>query len=99
MIGDTYLLPLTVFFLLVTISIFGYKAKDRHGYGPLYVGFFASVLIVTGKFYIDSKQLVYGGATILFIASIWNAWPRKGAAEMPIKPLDVIRSNPNKGGE
>lgn len=99
MIGDTYLLPLTVFFLLVTISIFGYKAKYRHGYGPLYVGCFASVLIITGKFYVNYSHLVYGGATILLITSIWNAWPRKGAADMPIKPLDAIQPNPNKGGE
>ncbi|NOX24601.1 MAG: hypothetical protein GXP59_00485 [Deltaproteobacteria bacterium] len=99
MIGDIYLLPLTIFFLLVTISIFGYKAKHRHGYGPFYVGFLASVLIVIGKFYLDSNYLVYGGAIILLIVSIWNAWPKRGAAQMPLKPLDAIQPKPSNGGE
>ncbi|HDO30163.1 MAG TPA: hypothetical protein ENG79_03775 [Desulfobacteraceae bacterium] len=99
MIGGTYFLPLTIFFLLVTIITFGYKAKYRHGYGPLFIGSFASVLIVTGKFYFNSNYLVYGGTIILLITAIWNAWPRESADEMPAKLSDVIQPKPTNGGK
>ncbi|HEB69632.1 MAG TPA: hypothetical protein ENI88_08425 [Desulfobulbus sp.] len=99
LIGDEYLLPLTLFFLLVTLVTFGYRATRRRGYGPLLIGIFSSAAILAGKFYLNSNQLVYSGAILLIAASIWNAWPRKDTADSQIKPLGVpYTTNHNKRG-
>jgi len=60
----------------------GYKARQRRGYGPLVAGMLAAGIIVTGKFYSNEGYLSYGGVFLLVAASVWNAWPRNGAAGM-----------------
>lgn len=60
----------------------GYKARQRRGYGPLLVGTAGAVAIVAGKFFLDSDITGYAGVSLLVAASVWNAWPRKGATGM-----------------
>ncbi|HFQ91177.1 MAG TPA: hypothetical protein ENK27_13980 [Desulfobulbus sp.] len=89
---DAYLLPVTIFFLLVTLATFAYRARSRNGYGPLAIGLAASVSIVVGKFSLALDPLVYGGAGILVLASIWNALPvRRGERELPGPPDGIGR--------
>src|SRR3954468_10090509 len=77
LIGTTYLLPITSASLILTLAVLGFRAKQRHGYGPLVVGVFASAAVLIGKFYLESNALVYGGVGLLVVASLWNAFPRR----------------------
>ena len=73
----------------------GYKAHQRRGYAPLLMGMIGAVAIVTGKFYLDEDFLSKAGIFLLIAASVWNAWPRKGAAGLKgiqPEPFDVNKN-------
>lgn len=73
----TYLFPLTILFLLLTVGALAYRAPNRHGFGPFWLGTLASVLLLLGDFALESALAVYGGIAILIVASVWNAWPKR----------------------
>src|SRR5712692_4495535 len=77
LIGTTYLLPITSIFLIMTLAVLGFRARQRRGYGPFLLGVAASVAILIGKFYLESNSLMYGGVGVLAAASVWNALPRR----------------------
>jgi len=79
LIGTTYLLPITAAFLILTLAVLGFRAKQRRGYGPLVAGVFASAAVVTGKFFLESSPIMYVGVGVLVVASVWNAWPRRAS--------------------
>ena len=79
LISAAYLLPLTAAFLLLALGAMVFRAKDRHGYGPLTVGIVAAVGVLIGKFAWESNAVMYGAVGLLVISSLWNAWPRRGA--------------------
>ncbi len=89
-----YLLPLSVFFLALAMGALAYKAKERRGYGPLWLGILASGLILAGKFALNITWLVYLGAFSLLMASIWNALPvqREEAPCPACKPTRIQKS-------
>ncbi len=74
---ETYLLPLTAFFLLIAVAALGYKAWARRGYGPFFLGLAASGFMLAGNFLLGAPALLYSGIALLAGASAWNAWPRK----------------------
>lgn len=71
-----YLLPLTAAFLLLSLIALGWRARQRRGYGPLFLGLAASAVLLFGKFAFESDAAMYSGMAILVAASLWNAWPR-----------------------
>lgn len=73
----TYLLPLTVVSLVLALAALGFRAGRRRGHGPLVLGVAAAVLLVAGKFILDSNVAVYGTVVALFGASVWNSWPKR----------------------
>lgn len=75
-----YILPLTVLFLLLSLAALGWRAPGRRGYGPLSLGVAASVLLLVGRFVLDSDAGMYAGMAVLVTASLWNAWPRTRSA-------------------
>jgi mercuric ion transport protein len=77
LIGTTYLLPITTAFLLLTLTVLGFRANQRRGYRPLLAGTVGSAAVVIGKFYLESNPAMYGGIGVLIIASVWNGWPRR----------------------
>ncbi len=77
LIEETYLFPLTAFFLLIAVGALGYKARTRRGYGPFFLGLAASALMLAGNFLLGVSALLYGGIALLVAASAWNAWPRR----------------------
>ena len=79
LISTQYLLPLTVVFLALTDWMLGYRASRRHGYCPLWVGLFTSVVILAGKFYFEAELAAYAGVGLLVAALVWNRWPRRAA--------------------
>jgi hypothetical protein len=82
-----YLLPLTVFSLTLALAALGFRANRRRGYGPLAAGGLAAVLLLVGKFDLDSRVAVYGGLAGLIGTSLWNSWPKKGVPSAPTETL------------
>ena len=82
-----YLLPLTVCALLLALAALGFRADRRRGYGPLAVGILAGVMLLVGKFVLDSDIAVCGGIASLIGASLWNSWPKKS---VPPAPADTF---------
>jgi len=76
-----YLIPSTLAFLGISLSTMVYRAKTRHGFGPLYLGIVAGIVLMTGKFVYGSDDTMYVGLAILVAASIWNTWPKKQAGD------------------
>ena len=84
LIGTAYLLPLTGAFLILTLAVLGFRAKQRHGYGAFVTGVVASAAILIGKFFLESSPIMYIGVGALVVASAWNVWPRRpGRAVCP----------------
>jgi lipopolysaccharide export LptBFGC system permease protein LptF len=81
-----YLLPLTVFALVLAVAALGVGARRRRGYGPFAVGVVAAFALVMGKFVIDSNVAVYGEVAALVGASLWNSWPTKPTTGVPLAP-------------
>src|SRR5436309_13563015 len=77
LVGTTYLIPITGAFLILTLAVLGFRAKQRRGFGPFLLGVAGSIAILVGKFYLESKPLMYGGVGVLAVASVWNALPRR----------------------
>lgn len=80
LISTVYLLPLTAGFLLLALAALGFRARQRHGYGPFFLGLAGTVGVLLGKFVWESKPTMYGAVGSLVAASLWNAWPRRAAS-------------------
>jgi hypothetical protein len=87
-----YLLPVLLASLGVAVAALGFRARRRHGYGPLMVGVLAAALIVLGRFVLESDWVVYGGVAALAAASLWNAWPVRPASAVPTSPAGTLYS-------
>ena len=47
LISTKYLLPLTIMFLGLTTAALGFRASQRHGYGPLWLGLIAAAMMAS----------------------------------------------------
>lgn len=72
-----YLLPLMLVALTAAVGALGYRATLRHGRGPLVMGLLAAGLLIVGRFVVTSDLMMYCGAGLLIVASVWNSWPKK----------------------
>lgn len=70
-----WLFPATAVFLVVTLALMAWR--PRRGPAPLALGLAASAVVLIGKFYFDSDEVVYTGIALLAAASVWNAWPAR----------------------
>ena len=77
MLKTTYQLPLMGGALVVALIGLGFRAGQRHGYGPLAVGMLSAVLLIVGRFVFVADAMMYCGGGLLIVASVWNSWPRK----------------------
>jgi hypothetical protein len=87
LLQTAYLLPLTVFTLMLAVAALGYRASRRRGCGPFVLGLAAAVGLVIGRFVVYSDPAVYGSVAVLIAASFWNSWPRAGAPSAPTERL------------
>jgi len=71
------LLPVLAILLVVSLLALAYRARGRRGFGPFWLGLFASLMILIGKFVLDSDSAIYIGSGLLVGASLWNIWPRR----------------------
>ncbi len=68
--------------LVVALIGLGFRAGQRHGYGPLAVGICSTVLLLVGRFAFVSDVMMYCGGGLLIAASVWNSWPRKRTSSL-----------------
>jgi len=76
LISTTYLLPVTVLFLVIAAGAIGFRASRRRGLWPFWMAIAAGAVILGGKFYLESNSITYAGIGFLIVASVWNSWPR-----------------------
>jgi hypothetical protein len=72
-----YLLPLTLVGVAIPIGVLTLGARRWRGLLPLVLGILGSILLVVGRFALDSNSLLFLGTMGLVAASLWNAWPRR----------------------
>jgi len=77
LVNSKYLFALTAVFLLVAVGALGFRARGRRGYAPFFLGVVAAIGVMAGKFLFDSNAIMYGGISLLVIASLWNSWPHR----------------------
>lgn len=65
-----YLLPVTATFIGVAIAALTWKARVRHSLLPVAVGSVAGVLLLVGKFALDSEIVTYGAAALFLAAPL-----------------------------
>lgn len=101
LVGTAYLLPITSAFLILTVAVLGFRARQRRGFGPFLIGLIASAAVLSGKFYLESNPLMYGGVGLLVVASVWNAWPRPtNTADCPsCTPETTVQINGVRQGD
>lgn len=80
-INSTWLQPLAVALLFFSIGALFVRARRRGGYGPFLLGLVAAVAIYLFKFTLDYNAGIYLSGATLLGASIWNAFPKRGAAD------------------
>ncbi len=78
----TYLMPLTVLFLIAALVALVFRARSRRGWGPFALGASGAAAIVIGKFVLASSLVTYAGPALLIGASVWNSWPRRAAKDV-----------------
>ena len=83
LLSSAYLLPLTSLFLFFSVVVLAYRARSRRGYGPSVLGLIAAILILWGKFSLESNVVLYVGAGLLISSSLWNSWPGPVARRCP----------------
>jgi hypothetical protein len=77
LIGTTYLPFVTGVFLATSTGVLGFRAHQRRGYGPFGTGLMAAIVVLVGKFQLESGVTTYAGIGLLVAASAWNVWPRR----------------------
>ena len=93
LVGNEYLLPLTIAFLLLVLMALAFRARRRRGYRPLLLGLLAAVGIVLGNFVWDSRPLLYGAVGVLVVASIWNTLPQQIASCPSCETTNLANEN------
>lgn len=79
-----YLLPLIAAFLVVGVAGAYFASRRHQRRGPVLVTVVGSLLVVAGRFAWSAPDLVYAGAVLLIIASVWNLWLRRSPAGTPL---------------
>ena len=94
MLKAAFLLPVMVVSLVLAVAALSFRAGRRRGFGPFAVGVVAAVVLVIGKFFMESNTaisnaVVYGGIASLVGASVWNSWPTRKAG-VPSAPTGTL---------
>lgn len=71
------LLPLIAVLLIIGLAGAIVSRRRHHRSGPLLLTFGGSLLVALGRIIWNAPTLVYAGALLLVVASVWNLWLRK----------------------
>ena len=77
LVSTTYLLPVTIALLAVASGALAFRASNRRGRRPFWIGVIAASTVVAGKFWFGSTPITYSGVGLLVLASVWNVIPRR----------------------
>lgn len=91
-----YLLPLTLAGLAIPLGVLTFGVRRGRGLLPLALGIIGSILIVVGRFALNSNSLLFLGTTGLVAASLWNTWPgrKRSVGSCPACSLVGIGKTP-----
>jgi hypothetical protein len=76
----SWLLPITAAALVAALGGLAFRARQRHGFGPLVLGAVAAGAILVGKFVLGVDGAVYAGTGLLVGAGLWNGWPARSSS-------------------
>lgn len=68
-----WLLPITAFWLALTIAMLAFQRRGKPRYGPAALGLVAALLLMIGKFAAESQIMAFVAVLTLFGAAIWRA--------------------------
>jgi hypothetical protein len=77
LMNAAWLFPITAVSLAVALGGLAFRARQRHGFGPLFLGLLAVGAILAGKFVFESNWVAYAGTSLLLGAGFWSGRPRK----------------------
>lgn len=77
-----WLLPVLCVLLVINI-ISLYLTGKKHHYWPLALSVAGALIVIGNRYYFHSEQLMYTGAALLIISSLWNT--------LPIRIINSIR--------
>ena len=75
LIESRHLFLVTVVFLLVAVGALAFRITMRRTYGPFLTGVLGALLVIIGKFLLESEAVTYLGVVALIFAGCWNCWP------------------------
>ena len=81
LIYSKYLFPVVTVGLALSLGSLVFRARQRRGYAPFWLGLLAAAVILGGKFVWTSSWLLYLGIASLIAASVRNAWPHKTVSQ------------------
>src|ERR1051326_4124741 len=67
LISTTYLLPITIAFLTLTLAVMVLRAGERDGYAPFGFGLIGATAAMIGKFTLESNSMLYIGVGVLVV--------------------------------
>lgn len=68
-----WLVPITGFWLALTIAMLAFQRRGKRRYGPAVLGCVAALLLLIGKFVVDSQLMAFAGVATLLVAAVWRA--------------------------
>lgn len=78
--STTYLLPTTGVMLALAVAALRQRTTKHRRAAPFWIGVFASVCILAGKFWFEFAAMTYSGIAVLAIASVWNVMSKRSRA-------------------
>jgi len=68
-----WLPPITALWLALTIAMLAFQRRGKRRYGPAIMGVVAALLLLVGKFVLDSQAMTFAGIIALLGAAAWRA--------------------------
>ena len=68
-----WLPPITTLWLALTIAMLAFQQRGKRRYRPALIGFVAALLLLIGKFVVDSQLMTFAGIIALLAAAVWRS--------------------------
>ena len=68
-----WLLPVTGFWLALTIAMLAIQRRGKRRYGPAWLGLAGAVLLMVGKFVAGNQVMILAGVVALLAAAVWRS--------------------------
>jgi len=89
-----WLPPVTGFWLALTIVMLGFQRRGKHRYGPVITGVVAALLLLIGKFMLDSQVMTFAGLVTFLGAAVWNSRLREPISPEVCSQCEESATNP-----